>query len=131
MKDYKLLIERAKAAQKNSYAPYSSFNVGAALLTKDGKIYTGCNIENASYGATICAERIAFGNAINDSGRDFEAIAIVGGKGLTSECEAIPCGACLQVMSEFCDGDFEIVLCEGEKIKVYKLSELLPHRFNL
>lgn len=131
MKNYQFLIEKAKAAQRNSYAPYSLFNVGAALLTRDGEVYTGCNIENASYGATICAERVAFGNAINDSERDFAAIAIVGGKGFTSECEAIPCGVCLQVMSEFCGENFEIVLCKGEEIKIYKLSELLPHRFNL
>ena len=128
---YDFLIQEAKGAQKNSYAPYSRFNVGAALLTKDGEIYKGCNIENSSYGATICAERVAIGNAISDGERDFSAIAIVGGEDFSSSKMAIPCGMCLQVMSELCDKNFEIVLCEGEDIKVYKLSELLPHRFKL
>lgn len=128
---YDFLIKEALEAQKSSYAPYSHFNVGAALLTNDGKVYKGCNVENSSYGATICAERVAFGNAISDGKRSFSAIAIVGGKDL-SHCEmAIPCGMCLQVISEHCSDDFEIVLCKGEEIKVYKLHELLPNRFKL
>ena len=128
---YEALINEARVAQKSSYAPYSSFNVGAAVLTGDGQIYKGCNIENSSYGATICAERVAIGNAICDGKRELLAIAIVGGEGFSSDKMAIPCGTCLQVMSELCDDNFEIVLCEGEKIKTFKLSELLPHRFKL
>ncbi len=131
MKKYNSLTQEAIKAQTCSLAPYSGYNVGSALLTKSGKIYTGCNIENASYGATICAERVAFGNAISDGEREFCAIAIVGGEGFTHERYAVPCGICMQVMSELCDDDFEIILCAGEDIKIYKLSELMPHRFKL
>lgn len=131
MKNYDSLIQEAIRAQERSYAPYSSFNVGAALLSDSGSIYTGCNIENASYGATICAERVAFGNAISNGESKFKAIAIVGGESFTHENPAIPCGMCLQVMSEHCDEDFEIILCAGEDVKVYKLSKLMPHKFKL
>ena len=126
-----LLISRAKEARSKSYSPYSHFSVGAALLTRDGKIYTGANIENASYTPTVCAERVAFFTALHEGKRDFSAIAIVGGNhsGQGSTCP--PCGVCLQVMSEFCKGDFKIILCDGENEKVLTLDELLPHRFAL
>lgn len=131
MKNYNSLIQEAIKAQRSSYAPYSGYNVGSALLTKGGSIYTGCNIENSSYGATVCAERVAFGNAMSNSEREFSAIAIVGGRDFSHDEYAFPCGICIQVMSELCNDDFEIVLCGGESVKVYKLSELLPHRFVL
>jgi cytidine deaminase len=120
-------------AMKKSYSPYSHFTVGAALLTKDGKIYTGANIENASYTPTICAERTAIFSAVHNGERDFEAIAIVGGhqgdiKGVTA-----PCGVCRQVMSEFCSPDFKVILVtssEGDYIEE-TLGNLMPYMFKL
>ena len=130
MKDYKLLIERAKAAQKNSYAPYSSFNVGAALLTKDGKIYTGCNIENASYSPTMCAERVAFFKAISAGEREFVAIAIVGANKDEQPSRIVPpCGVCRQVMSEFCGSDFMIVLGTRDKMELVPFADMMPFTF--
>ena len=131
--DYKLLIEQAFAARKNAYSPYSSFNVGAALLSADGKIYTGCNIESASYSPTCCAERVAFFKAVSEGQRNFEAIAIVGASVSAKEfgfCS--PCGVCRQVMSEFCTDDFKIILADskGEQ-KILTLAELLPLNFKL
>jgi cytidine deaminase len=117
------LIKKAKEAQKGAYAPYSSFHVGAALLTKSGKIYTGFNIENSSYSATVCAERVALFTALNSGEREFSAIAIVGD---SESCP--PCGVCRQVLSEFCDGEFEIILENGS---IFTLSELLPFSFGL
>lgn len=125
---YKELINKAKKARENAYAPYSEFKVGAALLCKDGKIYTGCNIENISYGATNCAERTAIFKAVSEGEYEFEAIAIVGGKDkleLTS-----PCGMCRQVMSEFCDSGFKIILADDVNQKEYLLEELLPLSFD-
>ncbi len=125
---YTELINKAKKARENAYAPYSEFKVGAALLCKDGKIYTGCNIENISYGATNCAERTAIFKAVSEGEYEFEAIAIVGGKDkleLTS-----PCGMCRQVMSEFCDSDFKIILADDVNQKEYLLEELLPLSFD-
>lgn len=120
-------------AMKKSYSPYSNFTVGAALLTKDGKIYTGANIENASYTPTVCAERNAIFTAVHEGERDFEAIAIVGGhegdvKGITA-----PCGVCRQVMSEFCSPDFKVILVtsnDGDYIEE-TLGNLLPYMFKL
>ena len=126
------LIKEAKEATKGSYAPYSHFNVGAALLTADGKVYSGCNIENAAYSPTNCAERTAFFKAISEGEREFSAIAIVGGKNLDFSDFCPPCGVCRQVMSEFCDGDFRIILGRNdEEYKVYTLKELLPLSFDL
>ena len=128
----KLLGEAIKA-RDNAYTPYSHFRVGAALMTKEGKVYRGCNIENAAYGSTMCAERTAFFKALSEGERQFEAIAIVGGPEegeLRPICD--PCGNCRQVMAEFCEGDFEIIFGSSEKdISVYTLEQLLPLRFKL
>lgn len=125
---YKNLIEQAIKARENAHAPYSNFKVGAALLAKNGQIFTGCNIENASYPVCNCGERTAFFKAVSEGVKEFTAIAIVGGKeDVKTPCA--PCGVCRQVMSEFCDADFEIVLGTPEDYKVYKLSELLPLAF--
>lgn len=128
MTDYEL-VEKAVKALENSYSPYSGFKVGAALLTKDGRVFVGCNIENASYPAGICAERTAIGNAVSAGAREFLKIAIAGGKNgeITDYCP--PCGICRQVLSEFCGEDFEIMLYNGENIKNYRLSKLLPFGF--
>ncbi len=121
------LMELAKEARENAYAPYSNFLVGAALLCKNGKVYTGCNVENAAYSPTLCAERVAFGKAISKGERDFVAIAVVGGKrgGKTVRCT--PCGVCRQVMAEFCKPDF-LIYTEGD---AYTLEDLLPESFSL
>lgn len=114
-----------------SYVPYSGFRVGAALLTKDGKVYTGCNIENAAYTPTNCAERTAFFKAVSEGVREFQAICVVGGPDGRLEAYTPPCGVCLQVMMEFCDPkEFRIILALGaEDYKVYTLNELLPKGF--
>ena len=125
------LVKTALSMRKMSYTPYSHFNVGAALLGADGKIYTGCNIENASYTPTNCAERTAFFKAISEGVRDFTAIAIAGGKEDATELDYCPpCGVCRQVMSEFCKDDFKIFLVKSEtEYKEYTLTELVPERF--
>lgn len=121
----------AKDAMKNSYAPYSNYNVGAALLCKNGSLYNGCNIENASYSLTNCAERTALFSAIANGEKEFEAICIVGGKNSEITDYAMPCGACRQVLAEFCDADFKIYVGINENdIREYKLSELIPYSFN-
>ena len=126
------LLDKAFEALKNSYAPYSNFNVGAALLASSGKIYLGCNIENASFSATNCAERTAFFKAVSEGEREFEAIAIVGGENGKVTGFTPPCGICLQVMSEFCDGDFKVILGKSNgETEVFTLDRLLPKRFNL
>ena len=127
------LIRHAMLARENSYVPYSSFAVGAALLTASGRVYSGCNIESASYSPTCCAERTAFFKAVSEGERKFSAIAIVGApKGSTPDSPCYPCGVCRQVMSEFCDDSFKIILCAGEsEIEELTLSELLPKRFKL
>lgn len=127
----KELVKIAMNAMENAYAPYSLFKVGAAVLGKSGKIYEGCNVENSSYGNTICAERVAFFNAISKGEKGFSAIAIIGGKNGEINDFAYPCGSCRQVMSEFCDKDFNIILFNGEEIKEYKLNQLLPKSFSL
>ena len=124
----KALLDMAKNARKRAYCPYSSFAVGAALLCASGEVYLGANIENASYTPTVCAERVAFSKALFNGEREFLKIAIVGAK-MTEEPSATcaPCGVCRQVMAEFCNDDFEIILGDGKK---YLLSELLPLRFD-
>ncbi len=123
------LMQLAVEARKNSYAPYSDFHVGAALLTKNGKVYTGCNIENAAYTPTNCAERTAVFKAVSEGEREFSAIAIVGGKGEELAELCAPCGVCRQVLSEFCEKDMRIILGNPECIKVYTFAELLPLSF--
>lgn len=126
------LILEAKKARERAYAPYSHHSVGAALLTKSGKIYHGCNIENAAYGPTNCAERTAFFRAIYDGEREFAKIAIVGGMENTdASTPCAPCGVCRQVMMEFCNPEtFKIVLANGENEPLeYTLKELLPLGF--
>jgi len=129
--DYKMLTAEAKEAMKMAYTPYSHHKVGAALLTADGRVIRGCNIENAAYGPTNCAERTAFFKAVSEGIMDFKAIAIVGGMDGVIKDFCAPCGVCRQVMREFCDPkSFEIVLenAEGE-ILVLTLEELLPLSF--
>ncbi len=125
------MIDLAIAQLKYSYTTYSGFKVGAALLTAEGKFYTGCNIENAAYSPTNCAERTAFFKAVSEGERDFRAICIVGGKdGVLTEYAA-PCGVCRQVMMEFCNPDtFQIILATGkEQYEVFTLRGLLPLGF--
>ena len=121
------LYELAAAARENAYAPYSGFRVGAALATCDGKIYTGCNIENASYGATVCAERNALFAAVADGKRDFKALAVV----CSGEDFAYPCGICRQVISELAGGARIILENSRNEIKEYDIEELLPDSFYL
>lgn len=127
------LIEKAILARENAYTPYSHFMVGAALLTKSGKIYTGCNIECSTYSPTVCGERTAFFKAVSEGERDFVAIGIVGGfEGEPLRDEAYPCGVCRQVMSEFCGKDFEIILGSSkDNFHVHTLEEILPYSFVL
>lgn len=121
----------AKEAMKNSYAPYSNYNVGAVLLTKSGKTYKGCNIENASYSVTNCAERTALFSAISNGKKDFEAICIVGGKNGAIIDYAMPCGVCRQALAEFCDADFKVYVGKSEDdIKEFTLGEFLPYSFD-
>ena len=131
MIDRKLLIEKAFDAQKYCYTPYSNFNVGAALLCGNGEIYQGCNIENAAFTPTNCAERTAFFKAVSEGIKEFEAICIVGGKdGILTEYAA-PCGVCRQVMMEFCDPKtFKIILAVSkDQYNVFTLNELFPLGF--
>ena len=130
MTDYKQLVKAAYEAQKMAYAPYSHWVVGAALLTAEGKIYKGCNIESATFSPTVCPERTAFFKAVSEGERHFAAIAIVGNAEGTAMGKADvcpPCGVCRQVMTEFCGGDFEIVLAKSyDDYAVYTLAELMP-----
>jgi len=124
---FRKLIAAAKAAQRNAHAPYSKFRVGAALLTKSGKVYTGVNVENASYGLTNCAERVAVGKAVSEGHRKFQAIAVVApSHGLST------CGACRQVLAEF--GEMVVICADSRntrRVHIHLLSELLPHAFEL
>lgn len=127
----KKLIQSALQARKNAYTPYSHYAVGAALLTKDGEMYQGCNVENASYGATNCAERTAFFKAVSEGCREFAAIAIAGGmEGCEPKDYAYPCGVCRQVMMEFGKEDFLVLVVKSEDdYREYSLAELLPYGF--
>lgn len=123
------LATLAKEAMEKAYSPYSGYKVGAALLCKDGSVYTGCNVENASFSATNCAERTAFFKAVSDEKKEFTAIAICGGKDGAIEGLFPPCGVCRQVMREFCENDFEIHLLKPDGIETYTLQQLLPISF--
>lgn len=126
--DYEILAQKAFEAKKNSYSPYSQFKVGACVLTESGKMFTGCNIENAAYGPSICAERVALTKAISEVGvKDkIVAIAII----TDSNTFSFPCGACRQIMDEF-NKDMDIIICKSvNEFKIYKLSEILPHSFS-
>ena len=125
MKDRELFAMAQEILPK-AYAPFSKFRVGAALLTKSGEVFTGVNVENSSYGATICAERTAFVKAVSEGHREFEAIAVA-----TDEGEALPCGICRQFMFEF-GGDLRIITSEdGNHLNIHTLKELLPGGFKL
>lgn len=127
---YKKLIEMAFNAREKSYCPYSNYAVGASLLTDDGKLYKGTNIENASFGATICAERAACVNAIGNGAMKIKIIAIVGGKVNEDTEYAYPCGICRQFLNEFCDEDTMVIVAKSIKLyKVFKFNELLPKAF--
>ena len=124
-------ISIAKSALETSYAPYSNYHVGAALVCKNGKIYSGCNIENHGIMA-ICAERVAFTKAISDGERDFDFIVVCGGKDINNLDDCLPCGYCRQFMSEFVDSNFKIyALGPDNKITPYSMQDLLPHNFSL
>ncbi len=125
------LLKAAVKAMDNSYSPYSNCKVGAALLTKNGKIYTGANIENAAFSPTICAERVAIFKAISDGEKNFSKIAVVGGKDGKIKGIFSPCGVCRQVLREFCDDKFEILLGKSERdFDIITLEELLPLSFS-
>ena len=126
------LCAAALSAREASYAPYSGYLVGAALLAQDGNVYTGCNVENASYGGTICAERTAFLKAISEGERRFFKIAVAGGKAGEINPAFVPCGLCRQVMAEFCGDDFTVLVVTSEtEYTAYQLRDLLPHGFTL
>lgn len=125
------LVELAKEAMTHSYSPYSGYKVGAALLCKDGTVYQGCNIENSAYGPTICAERTAIFKAVYDGKREFEAIAVCGGKDGVITGPFPPCGVCRQVMREFCDQDFLIYMINDKGYEAKTLAEILPYSFSL
>ena len=125
------LVRQALAAMKFAYVPYSGFTVGAALLTKSGKVYLGCNIENAAYGPSNCAERTAIFKAVSEGEREFSAIAVVGGKDGDAADIFPPCGVCRQVMQEFCAPDFMIYMGRGDdSYEAVPLEQLLPYGFN-
>ncbi|MBQ6998027.1 MAG: cytidine deaminase [Oscillospiraceae bacterium] len=124
------LCELARDAMTRSYSPYSGFKVGAALLCADGTVYQGCNIENASYTPTVCAERTAFFKAISEGNRDFTAIAICGGKDGVITGRFPPCGVCRQVMREFCRDDFPVYLVTPDGYEAVTLADLLPYSFS-
>ncbi len=126
---YRTLMDAANAARKYSYVPYSGYCVGAALLCKNGNVYTGCNIENAGYSATNCAERTAIFKAVSEGVMDFSAIAVVGGTRGEISPSCAPCGICRQVLAEFCPPEFPIILGTPEDFRVYTLQELLPLAF--
>lgn len=126
MTERETLIDAARQARERAYAPYSRFQVGAAVRTRAGRIYTGCNIENASYGLTLCAERVAVFKAVSEGEREFDAVAVV----TDADSLTAPCGACRQILWEFC-GDVEVVLANlSGKIEGRRMSELLPSPFD-
>ena len=125
------LLQAALRVRENAYAPYSHFCVGAALLGADGVVYTGCNVENVSFGATNCAERTALFKAVSEGCRSFQAIAIVGGMDGEITDFTPPCGICRQALEEFCDSDgFEVILARPGEVKTWRLKELLPLAFS-
>ena len=128
MTDLELLL-KAIEARELAYAPYSNHKVGAALVGKSGRLYLGCNVENAAYSPTNCAERTAIFKAVSEGEREFTAIAIVGGLGDKLSEVCAPCGVCRQVMAEFCDPDMKIVMGTPDKLVVSTLAELLPYSF--
>lgn len=126
----KNLVALADKARERSYCPYSGFSVGAALLTKDGKAYTGANIENASFTPTVCAERVALFSAVHAGEKEFEAIAVVGGPvGKPAEKLFTPCGVCRQVLSEFCNPDMKVIISSANETLTTTLGELMPYGF--
>ena len=125
------LCQLAKEAMTHSYSPYSGYKVGAALLCKDGTVYTGCNIENAAYTPTICAERSAIFKAVYDGQRAFDAIAVCGGKNGVITGRFPPCGVCRQVMREFCSDDFKVYLVTSDGYQETTLGQLLPDSFSV
>ena len=124
------LVELAKEAMQHAYVPYSGYKVGAALLCADGSVYCGCNIENAAYGPTNCAERTAFFKAVYDGHRDFVSIAVCGGKDGVITGHFPPCGVCRQVMREFCQDDFMLYLEDEQGFEAHTLAEILPFSFS-
>lgn len=131
LEEQKNLLAKAAEARKNSYSPYSEFRVGAALLAADGTVYTGCNVENASFGATICAERTAMLKAVSEGKRSFTAIAVAGGKtGREPDRSCAPCGMCRQFLSEFVDGSFLVITGNPDTgFDVRTFAEYLPYGF--
>ena len=126
MSDHGALIAAARAARENAHAPYSNFRVGAALRAKSGRIFTGCNVENSTYGLTLCAERVAVFKAISEGERGFDAVAVVADTDILTP----PCGACRQILWEFC-GDVEVVLANLKgKVELYRMSALFPKPFD-
>ena len=126
---YQSLMEAAAAAREFSYSPYSGYRVGAALLGKSGKVYGGCNVENAGYTPTNCAERTAIFKAVSEGEREFAAIAVIGGSGETVDPACAPCGVCRQVLAEFCSPDLPVILGSPAHWRVVTLGELLPLAF--
>ena len=126
---YASLLASAVAAREFSYSPYSGYRVGAALLGADGRIYTGCNIENAGYSPTNCAERTAVFKAVSEGVWEFTAIAVVGGSGEALDAACTPCGVCRQVLAEFCEPEMPVILGTPEEMRVLTLGELLPFAF--
>ena len=127
--DYQALMLAAAEARKLSYSPYSGYRVGAALLAADGRVFTGCNVENAGFSATNCAERTAVFKAVSEGAREFKAIAIAGGRGETLSPLCSPCGICRQVLAEFCTADLPVILGTPDNWTVHPLGELLPLAF--
>ena len=128
--DEQTLIRAALRARENAYAPYSGFRVGAALLAQDGTVYTGCNVECASFSVTNCAERTALFKAVSEGERHFTALAVVGGKDDTPQAEITPCGVCRQALYEFCGGDLIVLMAQDEAhFTRCTLAELLPAGF--
>ncbi len=123
------LMEIAISARETAYAPYSGFRVGAALLGKSGRVYTGCNVENAGYSPTNCAERTALFKAVSEGEREFLSIAIVGGRYENIADFCAPCGVCRQALAEFCDGDFRVILGTPQNLQTFTFKELLPFAF--
>lgn len=120
------MLKKAKETKSNAYAPYSDFYVGAALKDENGRIFTGCNVENASYGATMCAERTAIFKAVSEGAKKIKEILIVNDKQMP-----YPCGMCRQVMAEFMDADGIIYVCHNDRMEKYTMKELLPKNFKL